>query len=62
MNSVIAKAVLVFGLVGGIFWGFSSMASQVHEDVASMKRQADALALATDADQVAQLGIELAKR
>jgi len=62
MNSVIAKAVLVFGLVGGIFWGFSSMVSQVREDVAGMKRQADALVMAADADEAGRRGVELARR
>lgn len=62
MNGVIARAVLVLGLVGGIFWGFSAMLGQVREDVASMKRQADALAMAADADQAERLGLGLARK
>jgi hypothetical protein len=62
MNGVIAKAVLVLGLVGGIFWGFASMVGQIREDLADTKRQADALVMATDADQAEQRGVELARR
>jgi len=62
MNGVIGKLVLVVLVIGGIAWGFSAMVGQVREDVAGMKRQADALVMATDSDQAEREGLELARR
>ena len=62
MNGAIAKAVMVLGLVGGIFWGFSALVDQVGRDVADLKRQAAALSMASDADQAERIGADLAQR
>lgn len=62
MDGAIGKLVFVFVAVGGIAWGFSALVGQVGQDWAALKRQADALALAVDADQAERLGAELARK
>ena len=62
MDGAIGKLVFVVVAVGGIAWGFSALVGQVGQDVAAMKRGADALVMATDADEAARLGADLARR
>ena len=62
MNGAIGKLGLVVVLVGGLVWGFFALLGQVRSDVASMKRQANALVMASDADQAGRIGVDLARR
>lgn len=62
MNGAIGKLGLVVVLVGGLVWGFFSLLGQVQSDMADLKRQANALVMASDADQAQRIGVDLARR
>lgn len=62
MNGAIGKLGLVVVLVGGLVWGFFSLLGQVQSDMADLKRQANALVMASDADQAGRIGVDLARR
>lgn len=62
MDGYLGKLGLVVVLVGGLVWGFFALLGQVQSDMADLKRQANALVMASDADQVAQRGAELVRR
>lgn len=62
MNGAIGKLGLVVVLVGGLVWGFFALLGQVQSDMADLKRQANALVMATDADQAGRIGVDLARR
>ena len=62
MDGYFGKLGFLVVVVGGLVWGFSALVGQVREDVAGMKAQAAALVMATDADEVARRGVELAHR
>ena len=62
MDGAIGKLGLVVVLVGGLVWGFFALLGQVHSDMADLKHQANALVMASDADQVERVGVDLARR
>lgn len=62
MDGAIGKLALVVILVGGLVWGFFALLGQVRSDMADLKRQANALVMASDADQAQRLGLDLARR
>ena len=62
MNGAIGKLGLAVVLVGGLVWGFFSLLGQVQSDMADLKRQANALVMASDADQAGRIGVDLARR
>ena len=62
MNGAIGKLGLVVVLVGGLVWGFFALLGQVQSDMADLKRQANALVMASDADQAGRIGVDLARR
>ena len=62
MDGAIGKLGLVVVLVGGLVWSFFALLGQVHSDMADLKHQANALVMASDADQVERVGVDLARR